>query len=565
MSKIKNLHEEIFEFLLLNESTYTTDARPLYYTLRVENKGKKLDNGFWFYGDENELLISFWKGNDWLRETPNIYFKITLSGDCSLNFSSGDSSVKGEMFERSFKQELNLSVEGADLWSKLYPKFNYIDTFDYFLRNDKKLIDKLLDNGILEISSDDPRNSIEFIQQDEFEKWQNIVSQHRDKKNMKVVPYALINFSTGGFTPKLNLSIGPLPSNSPFIFITGDNGTGKTSLLKAIAFALGYKFYQEYYSLENPTWQVKCKVLIRGSSHNYRINMDGVMTDEVLPDIPFCCYGAFRLDIEDSLYPVNNQVNEDRLHAFRSLFFTDAIFRDLNRWLIGSLAGSDALASDRYSSIKKLLIKVIPNIYNITESTWDDRRVLLYHELDSEGNRVKGGVTFRKLSSGIRSLIVLLGDMMIRLFEQQQEIRDPSMLAGIVLIDEIDIHLHPKWQRKLPQILHEYFPYVQFIVTTHSPVPLLGAPGNSRLFVVKRESKSGICAERLDAKVPLRNLLPNTILTSPIFGFDDIIPESNKSLKDLRTETNYAEVIKNDKTQEQLQAIARTIIDEKNR
>jgi predicted ATP-binding protein involved in virulence len=69
----------------------------------------------------------------------------------------------------------------------------------------------------------------------------------------------------------------------------------------------------------------------------------------------------------------------------------------------------------------------------------------------------------------------MIGDMMLCLFEQQIEVVDPAELAGIVLIDEIDIHLHPKWQKRVPEILHENFPKVQFIVSTHSPIPLLGA------------------------------------------------------------------------------------------
>lgn len=76
-----------------------------------------------------------------------------------------------------------------------------------------------------------------------------------------------------------------------------------------------------------------------------------------------------------------------------------------------------------------------------------------------------------------------------------------TLLAGIVLIDEIDIHLHPKWQKRVPLILAENFPKLQFIVTTHSPIPLLGAPKGSRIYVVNRKVKEGISIERMDDKV----------------------------------------------------------------
>jgi hypothetical protein len=156
----------------------------------------------------------------------------------------------------------------------------------------------------------------------------------------------------------------------------------------------------------------------------------------------------------------------------------------------------------------------------------------------------------------------MLGDMMIRLFEMQPEATEPSELCGIVLIDEIDIHLHPNWQRKLPELLDEYFPLIQFIITTHSPIPLLGAPESSRIFVVKRISKLGVTAERLDNKIRFENLLPNSLLTSPIFDLSEIIPDNNRNLTQLRTEDTYQEIVENDAVRAKLKAVAKKIRDE---
>lgn len=55
--------------------------------------------------------------------------------------------------------------------------------------------------------------------------------------------------------------------------------------------------------------------------------------------------------------------------------------------------------------------------------------------------------------------------------------------SGVVLIDEIDMHLHPKWQSKIIEILTEIFPKVQFIFTTHSPSVLANIPNENILIL----------------------------------------------------------------------------------
>lgn len=564
MSKITELHEEIFDYLTRKRQAAIQQGYRLDFTLRIENKGKKIDKGYWFYGDENEVIVSFWSGNDWLNETPNIYFKITTSEDCSLNFSSGDSSSKGAMFRNLFQLPLQLIIEGRDRLVKIYPKSNYLGNFDYFLETDKLLIDRMLLDDKGDVFLDDPSNPIGFINTQDFDRWLAAIQVQRKEKGALTMPYALTEISIDHFWPITKVRLETIPKNSPFIFLTGDNGTGKTTLLKAIALALGYRFHEDRFNPINSLWQITFRVNTPTKTSRHRVNYEGVMTDEPLPNIPLCCYGANRLDIDDRSMVVSSENYSSRTHPFYSLFFHDGILKDLNRWLINSLATSEPKARIIYTAIKKMLVDIIPNIYNISEVAWGENQEILYHELDTDGERIQQGVGFRNLSSGIKSLIAMLGDMMIRLFSQQPEVEDPSRLQGIVLIDEIDIHLHPKWQKKLPEILHEYFPDVQFIVTTHSPIPLLGAPKNSRIFVIKRINKHGVIAERLDNQLVLGNLLPNSILTSPIFGMQDIIPESNTNLEELSTERSYKQVQANRKIREELRAIAKNIRNEEN-
>jgi predicted ATP-dependent endonuclease of OLD family len=76
----------------------------------------------------------------------------------------------------------------------------------------------------------------------------------------------------------------------------------------------------------------------------------------------------------------------------------------------------------------------------------------------------------RQLSDGERGLLVLVLDLAKRLSQANPRLSDPVKLGeAIVLIDELDLHLHPKWQRTIVDRLTNVFPRCQFIATTHSP------------------------------------------------------------------------------------------------
>jgi predicted ATP-binding protein involved in virulence len=74
-----------------------------------------------------------------------------------------------------------------------------------------------------------------------------------------------------------------------------------------------------------------------------------------------------------------------------------------------------------------------------------------------------------QLSQGEKSLMALVGDIARRLAMMNPTLENPLKGTGIVLIDEIDMHLHPNWQRSVIPNLQKTFPNCQFIVTTHSP------------------------------------------------------------------------------------------------
>lgn len=80
-----------------------------------------------------------------------------------------------------------------------------------------------------------------------------------------------------------------------------------------------------------------------------------------------------------------------------------------------------------------------------------------------------------QLSQGEKTLMALVGDIARRLAMMNPSVDNPLYGNGIVLIDEIDLHLHPKWQRGIIQRLRDTFPNCQFLLTTHSPLVISDA------------------------------------------------------------------------------------------
>ncbi len=111
-------------------------------------------------------------------------------------------------------------------------------------------------------------------------------------------------------------------------------------------------------------------------------------------------------------------------------------------------------------AVRQALASFLPEFGNLTV-----RRNPLRMEVEKSGQRL----TVNQLSDGEKCMIALIGDL-ARRFSIANPTRDnPLEGVGIVMIDEIDLHLHPKWQRLVVPNLLKVFPNCQFIVSTHSP------------------------------------------------------------------------------------------------
>ena len=90
---------------------------------------------------------------------------------------------------------------------------------------------------------------------------------------------------------------------------------------------------------------------------------------------------------------------------------------------------------------------------------------------------------FYNLSAGFQSVLCMAMELAYRAALLNPELTDEKTLEGIVLIDEIEMHLHPAWQWKIVGALQNTFPKVQFIIATHSPIILSSAKDASILLM----------------------------------------------------------------------------------
>lgn len=95
------------------------------------------------------------------------------------------------------------------------------------------------------------------------------------------------------------------------------------------------------------------------------------------------------------------------------------------------------------------------------------------HEIEITYNSETGKekLPMKMLSDGLKSTISMVADIAYRMAVLNPQLLDKTLeeTSGIVLIDEVDMHLHPEWQRRIVNDLHYIFPKVQFVMTTHSP------------------------------------------------------------------------------------------------
>lgn len=128
-----------------------------------------------------------------------------------------------------------------------------------------------------------------------------------------------------------------------------------------------------------------------------------------------------------------------------------------------TLQQQQASARDRQlTAVRVAIANFMPGFENLKVR----RKPRLHMSIDKEGQTLN----VLQLSQGEKSLMALVGDIARRLAMMNPGLENPLHGDGVVLIDEVDMHLHPQWARTIIQRLTDTFPNCQFVLTTHSPL-----------------------------------------------------------------------------------------------
>jgi predicted ATP-binding protein involved in virulence len=184
--------------------------------------------------------------------------------------------------------------------------------------------------------------------------------------------------------------------------------------------------------------------------------------------------------------------------------------------------------------VEDVLIKVLPDVSEIRFSEPTEKKPVPGVEFRTP----YGWVPLRQLGYGYRTMIAWVVDLASRMVDRYPDSPDPLAEPAVVLVDEIDLHLHPKWQRELIGFLTERFPNTQFIVTAHSPLIVQAAP-DANLVLLKREGDHVVIDNNPET---IRGWRIDQVLTSELFGLETARPPHMEKLlmrrKELLTKSN---------------------------
>ncbi len=321
---------------------------------------------------------------------------------------------------------------------------------------------------------------------------------------------------------RLDLSDG-LGKPAQWTVILGNNGVGKTSLLRCLAgleMSLSIEGIDNYPILLMPDsevfgemWQgaevlhnsfpkVYSQLIYGCSLSSLKIQSLKEYNKPQIAEIevevgydchisfkdkekPLICYGygATRRMGGTSLVEILNPENSG------SLFSEKVSLINAEEWLlqtdyaVKSASGKTQTRLEKqFSNIISILKRILPDVDDIRIAPVDEDRDRPIAEFLTP----YGWVRLSSLGLGYRTTIAWIVDLAVRLFKRYPDSEDPLAEPAIVLVDEIDLHMHPKWQRDIMQFLTDRFPNTQFIVTAHSPLVVQSAQ-DANIVLLRRE------------------------------------------------------------------------------
>lgn len=299
-------------------------------------------------------------------------------------------------------------------------------------------------------------------------------------------------------------------------YLLGENGDGKTVLLMAIYLAFnGYnvkndmdpKYAASALSVLQKTENDSELIGIDDCSQNYSPKWNNTLKN-------IYAYGTHRGRCDSEKY---------ERYGFMSLFNINMELINPEQW-IRNLVMDETKYPSSVKIGKEALSKVINHIL--------DRDV----EIKVDGSKIsfveKGyEESFSELSEGYRTIIIFICDFLSRIIDNNPKNKDILNTKAVVLIDEIDEHLHLRWQRTIVKKMREIFPNVQFIMTTHSPTIIQGASDDAIIYRIYREDGITKISDPYYKK-ELNELMVNSLVTSPLFGLDNSRMDEKNAMSD---------------------------------
>ena len=360
---------------------------------------------------------------------------------------------------------------------------------------------------------------------------------------------------------KFNLA-RPDGSHAGWTVFTGDNGSGKSSLLKAIAVALTGKDTARALQPSFHRW-----IREGAAVHEGRIELT-IAPQKGVDDFSGGGKTAYKnflatIVLKNSGKETITEVIESQKTARRGLWSTDAQgwfscgygpFRrvfgaspEATRLMVGATTERFVTMFQEAAS----LFEVDQWLRNLSHKKLEGRSAESAHldllleilrddlmpnqitvdRVDSDGLWLKDRhglqLAWSEMSDGYRAALALLADILRHLInaygiEGLAERDDKGKLrivkGGVVMIDEIDAHLHPEWQQEIGFWLKRHFPCIQFLVTTHSPIICQAADENG-LFVLPEpggdDKPRALASDEYKKVIASR---PDTILLTAAFG-----------------------------------------------
>ncbi|MFN8354067.1 MAG: AAA family ATPase [Spirosomataceae bacterium] len=337
--------------------------------------------------------------------------------------------------------------------------------------------------------------------------------------------------------------------NRKWTIILGENGTGKSNVLKAIALiTAGSNALGELLG-NSDNWinynEASCTISVelatkKGEERRISLHLNRGDTlsriisnnqeslqliDSAIENAErnyfVVAYGASRRLSTESFSTFERSRNSRSVNV-RNLFDNAATLNPLAAWImeLDYRSGTEGI-----NVVKDALQDFLPGIefYAIDK----ERKQVLFKTVD-------GIIPLDQLSDGYQNMAAWIGDLLFRITETFKDYRKPLEARGLLLIDEVDLHLHPKWQRKLYDFISSKLPNFQVIATTHSPLTAQQAD-TDELFALKRNDANVV--ELIPFVGSPKSLLVNQLLMSPVFGL-----ETDESYEIEQTKIEYEDL-----------------------